>query len=415
MSNPVQINSRWASKLQRSVYGHPLASLANVVIALRSSPDWEGVLGFNESTWEVTAMKAPPWPEQVKRDYPARWQDVDDLGTTYWMQMHEIKASRATTTDAIQLVAEDYLFHPIRNHLDSLEWDGSPRLGDYLTVYFNTEPNTYIKTVGRKFLIGAVARIYEPGCKNDCCLVLEGEQGLKKSMALRILAGNDQWFSDDMPDLASKDAKFHSRGFWIIELAELYTLFKADVSQAKAFLSRQRDDVRLPYGKRTTMLPRECVFVGTVNSGQYLHDPTGGRRFWPVDCKGINVESLREDRDQIVAEAVHEYKQWKLGASKEEAPWWFEDEGEVRKEQAERFETNPRQDLIESFLSERSKAVDPTVSQPEIARDCLGLTAGDWGAGVSKDITETLQRCGWKRFQRRTGSKRESRYQLCHA
>jgi predicted P-loop ATPase len=411
MSNPVQINSRWASKLQRSVYGHPLASLANVVIALRSSPDWEGVLGFNESTWEVTAMKAPPWPEQVKRDYPARWQDVDDLGATYWMQMHEIKASRATTTDAIQLVAEDRFFHPIRDHLDSLVWDGRPRLDDYLTVYFNTTPDDYTKTVGRKFLIGAVARVYEPGCKNDCCLVLEGEQGLKKSMALRILAGNDQWFSDDMPDLASKDAKFHSRGFWIIELAELYTLLKADISQAKAFLSRQRDDVRLPYGKRTTKLPRECVFVGTVNAGQYLHDASGARRFWPVECKGINVESLREDRDQIIAEAVHEYKAWKAGTSNIEAPWWFDDEGAVRQQQAERFETGPLEDAIECFLSEREHAADPTVSQIEIARDGLHMPERDW-KGLGKVITETLRRCHWKRFQRRVGLKRESRYRL---
>ena len=163
MSNPVQISSRWAIRLEKSLYGTPVASLANVIIALRQSPDWQGVLGFNESTWEVTAMKEPPWNQQRKRNYPDRWQDSDDIAATDWMQRHRIKASRATTTDAIQLVAEDHLFHPIRNHLDSLVWDGSPRLGDYLTVYFNTEPNTYIKTVGRKFLIGAVARIYEPG------------------------------------------------------------------------------------------------------------------------------------------------------------------------------------------------------------------------------------------------------------
>ena len=405
MPDAISINSRWATALERNHHGQPLGNLLNVAHALRHSPAWQGVLGFNLSAFEATVLKQPPWEDRIRSRYPARWSDADDVCAAMWMQNERMSVSKQTVGQTIQVVARDHPFHPIKDHLEALEWDGEKRL-EVLPDYFGANDDKYTKAVFRKFLIGAVARVYEPGCKMDSCLVLEGEQGIKKSMALRILAGNDEWFSDDMPDLASKDAKAHTRGFWIIELAELYTLMRAEVPLAKAFLSRQRDDVRLPYDERVTKLPRECVFVGTVNERQYLRDATGARRFWPVECTAIAIEPLQKYRDQIIAEAVYEYKQWKAGSAKLEAPWWFEDEGFLADEQAKRFESGVIEEQIEAYLAKKAEKSDPTVTLTEINETCLHLASSQWQRH-EKQIGRALRHFKWVRFQRRVkGSQR---------
>ncbi len=159
--------------------------------------------------------------------------------------------------------------------------------------------------MGSRWLRSAVARTFRPGARADCCLILEGPQGICKSTALRTLAG--EYCTDERADLGSKDAAMQTRGVWTIELSELDGLSHSEVARIKAFMTRKTDRFRLPYGMRLVESPRQCVFAGTVNHSTYLRDETGGRRFWPITCGRIDVDELARDRDQLWAEAKERF------------------------------------------------------------------------------------------------------------
>jgi predicted P-loop ATPase len=198
-------------------------------------------------------------------------------------------------------------FHPVRDYLAQLKWDGVERIDKWLIVYGGAEDNKYTRAVGALLLIAGVRRIRKPGCKFDEMVILEQEvQGTDKSTALSTLAGRDEWFSDDLPlNIEGKQVIEALRGRWIIEAGELSGMRRTDVQHLKAFLSRQVDRARLAYGRITSEVPRQCVIVGTTNDQEYLRDTTGNRRFWPVKCKRFDVEGLKKDRDQLWAEAAH--------------------------------------------------------------------------------------------------------------
>jgi len=181
--------------------------------------------------------------------------------------------------------------------------------------------------------------------------VLEGPQGARKSTALKILAGED-WFTDELPDLGSKDAAMHMQGVWIIEIAELDAIGKAEVSRIKAFLTRTTDRFRPPYGRYTIEVPRQCVFAGTVNPDTYLRDETGNRRFWPVRCGTIDIDALARDRDQLWAEAVARFRGGAI--------WWLDTPALVaaaKAEQDKRYQTDAWDQLIEHWLSHEVRTV----------------------------------------------------------
>ena len=249
----------WKARLLTNSKGHFSAGVANILTALRNAPEWAGVLRFNESALQVEVLKTrPPWDDS--RALPFAWSDEDDIRTAAWLQHQGIMAAKETAGQAVQTVARDHSFHPVRDYLNGLVWDKIPRLDGGATLYLGADPSDYARAVFSKFLIGAVARVYRPGCKSDCSLILEGPQGTLKSTALRTLA--EPWFSDEIADLGSKDAAMQARGVWIIELSELDSMSKSEVSRIKAFMSRQVDRFRPSYGRRVIEAPRECVFAG---------------------------------------------------------------------------------------------------------------------------------------------------------
>src|SRR5262249_52673601 len=160
-----------------------------------------------------------------------------------------------------------------------------------LTLYLGVDSSDYARAVGARRLISAVARIYEPGCQADHVLILEGPQGQGKSTALRTIG--EPFYSDDIAELGTKDASLGTAGVWIVELPELYAMARAEVSKVKSFFSRRTDRFRPPYGRRMVEAHRQCVFAGSVNNDVYLKDETGGRRFWPLQCGRIDLDSLR--------------------------------------------------------------------------------------------------------------------------
>lgn len=259
-----------------------------------------------------------------------------------------------------------------------------PRLGGWLTRYLGAAQTPYTIGIGRMVLIAMVARIMRPGCKVDYLMILEGVQGAQKSTACAILGG--RWFSDALPDVTSgKDVSVHMSGKWVIEIAEMSALSKTEKQALKAFITRDTERYRPPYGREEIIAPRQCVFIGTTNQSTYLRDETGGRRFWPVTVGTIDIAALARDRDQLFAEAAAAFKAGE--------PWWPDGDFEkmyIAPEQEARFEEDVWQALIAAWLQSRARC---TVA--ELARDCLFVEAGRLGGTEQHRIIAILRRCGW--------------------
>jgi putative DNA primase/helicase len=226
--------------------------------------------------------------------------------------------------------------------VEGLKWDGTERLSGWLTTYLGAPKSPLAAAIGRKFLISAVARIERPGCKVDHMLILEGYQGALKSKSLRTLVGDD-WFTDHIADLGTKDSCQDLRGVWVIELSELAAIRPGEVERVKAYISRQVDHYRPSYGRRSIDVPRQCVFIGTTNDTEYLSDPTGGRRYWPVTCTALDPEALARDRDQVWAEAVAAYHAGET--------WWIDDD-QLRRVAQEEQELRRIEDPWEAVVAD---------------------------------------------------------------
>lgn len=387
----------WKKKLLRSRTGEPKPLLANAMTAFRA-PEWAGVLVFNEFTLALETRKEP-----VFGGIAGKWSDHEDRLAAEWLQHEGICVPPEVAGQAAQAVSRDHTYHPVREYLNSLQWDGTRRLDGWLNLYLGVEPNDYSKAVGERYLRSAVARVMEPGCKADCCLILEGEQGIKKSTALKTLGW--PWFTDEMADLGSKDSALQTRGVWLIEIAELDGMTRADVGKIKAFMSRAVDRFRPPYGRHLIESPRQCIFAGSVNHGAYLRDETGGRRFWPVACTRVLIEELTRDRDQLWAEAAATYQS---GAS-----WWLDTPDLIRHaedEQSQRYEESAWDGVIFDWADERINGGYDSVSVAEILDLCMHKKASEWSRADEMRIAGALKRAGWKRYRAYTPSGLRWRY-----
>jgi putative DNA primase/helicase len=280
----------------------------NIVLALRHAPELIGLVRFNEFALRLEFTRSPPWRVAAADEV---WREDDDTALLTWLQQHDIPVrARGSVSDAVALVAHDCPYHPVRDYLEALEWDREPRLNKWLADFLGAKTErAYLAAVGRKFLISAVARIFKPGCQVDHVLVLEGPQGIGKSATARQLASIAEWFTDDMPDIHTKDAALQLCGRWIIELAELAALRRSEIEGMKAFITRPTDVYRPPYARHAIAVPRQSVFIATTNEAHYLRDPTGNRRFWPVRCSAIDVPLLSLYINELWAEAVAAYRE----------------------------------------------------------------------------------------------------------
>ena len=293
------------SKLKRDKNGTPESDVFNCLVVLKQDPTLKGKIRLDEFAHRLVVIDDLPWRDKDETPY---WTDTDDACLRNYFATKYLIKGKGIIDDALQEVTQDNKFHPVRQYLAGLTWDGECRVDTLFIDYIGAEDTDYIRAVTRKWMCGAIARVMEPGVKFDTAIVLYGAQGLGKSLILERLGR--KWFNNSLVDIKTKDALEQIQGSWINELAELAPTYKNDNEIVKAFISRTSDRFRSPYGRRTEEYPRQCVFAGSTNNLMFLKDRTGNRRFWPItgdkDRKTKNAWELSKDEiDQLWAEAYH--------------------------------------------------------------------------------------------------------------
>ena len=299
--------SDWKEKLKVTEKGALAQTIDNVVVILRHDPNLKDCLAYNEMDHNIVTLKSLPWRE-VRGE--SQWVDTDDASLRYYMERVYGLTGKDRIFDAVNVVAQERSFNPVRDYLQSCKWDGVKRVDTLLIDYLGAEDTPYTRAVTRKTLAAAVARIFRPGCKFDYMLTLRGRQGLGKSALIAKLGGS--WFSDTFTTMHGKDAYEQVQGVWIMEVGELAGMRKAEAETIKLYISKQVDRFRPAYGRRMQEFPRQCVFIGTTNETQFLRDTTGNRRFWVVDTPNKPSHNMWDELTpekikQIWAEAVEIY------------------------------------------------------------------------------------------------------------
>lgn len=302
---PEPYDPDWTSYLQRNEEGAIKATVHNVELIVRNDKRFRGVPGLNQFTQEVMQIGLPKRfklrkesPKPIRQLEGTIWELGDRVNGDLWTEVQDVdirlvleaperqggyglKTSGRDLTDAIQKVAYRNSYHPVRDYLNGLVWDGKPRAERLFVDYLGAPDDAYHREAARIWLLAAVTRIFEPGHKFDFVPILEGAQGKRKSTFIEALGAN--WASELTGDFHDPKGMVElMQGAWILELPELVGFSKSEVTLIKGFISKRKDKVRLAYAKRAVEYPRQCVFMGSTNEIEYLRDSTGGRRFWPA-------------------------------------------------------------------------------------------------------------------------------------
>lgn len=380
MSNVLPFpDAQWMRNCHRTEAGQLIANVHNAILASRS-------IFYKQFALDQMSMKI------IKAGNGEQMTDVDVTLMQSTLQDNGFRRiSLEIMWQTVGVLAQEWGYHPVKQYLEGLKWDGVSRIDNWTETYLGSPAETkeYSAAVGKMFLISMIARIYKPGCKVDHVPVLEGKQGLMKSSACKVLAG--EWFSDSLPEISQgKECSQHLRGKWLIEIAEMHVMKKADANHLKSFVTRTEEKYRPPYGRSEVEEPRQCVFIGTTNQSTYLKDESGNRRFWPIVCTRINIHHLIKDRDQLIAEAIVMFK---AGVK-----WWPDKDFEatyIKPQQDARYEPDVWEEAIATFLQTRV-----TTSISEIGSDCLHIEIGRRDKLIMSRIVAVLENLGWVRGER---------------
>lgn len=334
----------WRTLIERNKQdGRPLNNLKNLLLIFDNLAEGEPFVAKDEFSVENQWIKEMPWGVTIGNPI-----DEDDCRRIkeFLTRQYRMEPAVEKILEALLIRADKSRFHPVREFVLGLEWDGVERAETWLKTYLGAEgPDEYLRAVGLKTLVAMIARVFEPGCKHDHVLILEGNQGAGKSTTARILSA--PWFSDSYLNVNDKDSVMNMHGVWVNELGELSAMNRSEVNTLKEFVSRQVDKIRPPYGRLSVKYPRQNIFIGTTNNRDYLKDKTGNRRFWPVKIKKLKWKMLKADRDQLLAEA---YAWWKMGE-----PLYLDTKEQdrlARIEQDLRLEHDELQDALADFLND---------------------------------------------------------------
>lgn len=395
-------NTDWGFELRQDEDGRVTPDVGNATIILANHDEWARCLTYDDFSDRIYWSRDAPSIAGMER--PLSGQEVADHHATHvhhWFAKRlGVTLKKGAVQDALVCAARLRTVHPLRDYLAGLRWDGTKRLGMWLTRYLGTPMSPYTVAVGRWWMISAIARVMRPGCQADHMLVLEGAQGLGKSSALRILAGD--WYLPSLPDIKNAAAGHMLQGNWIAEVGELDALRRQELTTVKDFVTRTVDKYRPPYGRFQVTRPRQIVFAATTNEEAYLHDASGGRRFWPVLTYQLDRAALIADRDQLWAEAKILFE-----AGHE---WWPSEEmqPEIREEQAARHAGDEWEGKISDWVVAKQRT---GFSVGDVLQSCMGIDPGKWTRAdqVRVGVCLKLLEYGFRR-ERNASGKQEKRY-----
>lgn len=380
---------QWQGLLLRDQYGYIKPIMGNLELILTHHPEFNGVLAYCEFSHEIKKLRESVIGGAGTLD------DVDALKIKKFITQHyRVSPKTQEIEEAVRLVARQSSSHPVREYLEALQWDGDERLGRFLAdVFESTQDPEYLRLAARKFFIGSVARIFQPGCKMDNMLILEGKQGKRKSSFVEMMYR--PWSTSSTFDMRSKEGLQFIQGLWAVEVAELDAMNRSDSTAAKQFITSRIDRFRPPFGRLMREYNRQCVFIGTTNDRQYLKDPTGNRRYWPVECPVVRFDYAERVRDQIWAEAVQAYRQGEQ--------WW------VNVEEAYLFEHEQNKKIvddlwsapIESWVQDAMRIRDKGFTGAQILKGALGKDIGHGSQMDYKRIGDTMKGMGWEKRKAR--------------
>lgn len=421
---PKEADKDWMAKLSITKGGILENTIKNFLMILTFDPRIKGLGGKDLFRDRYIVFRNDlPW----KRDGGV-WTDSDDAALRLYMESTFGLDNKAKLFDALDIYFMQNAFHPVKDYLSALKWDGEKRLERLLINYLGAEDSAYTKVVTRKTLVAAVARIFNPGCKFDYMLTLVGKQGLGKSLLVNKLGG--EWFSDSMVSIQGKESYEALDGVWIMEMGELAAIKKSEREAIKMYISKQEDIYRKAYGKNVTYKKRQNIFIGTTNDTAFLNDSTGGRRFWVVDCgRTTNYTKIwngftNYERDQVWAEAVELYK-----GGEEIMKLDAEIEAAARKAQEEHADDDPYLGMLLEFLNtpikndwntlddiDRNKyyqnlrsakaneegvgdVIRTKACAMEFRTEFLGLSRKEVDKRETRRINECFERLGWKKLE----------------
>lgn len=379
----------WRKHLRCNQNNQVTKDVGNAILLLKNEPGFRGCLGFDTMAHCITWTKQPGYDVGIE-NHPKQGSELADHHAAYVQAVlakdFGLSIGKEIAWQAIDAVAHDNEFHPVQEYLDGLAWDGRPRLRNWLHRYLGADDSDYHAAVGRWWLISAVARALRPGCQADHALILEGKQGEGKSQAIRVLGG-PKWTLGSLPDLRDMPRAADTiSGSWIVEIAELDAFKGVGMTRVKDFVSQQVDKYRPAYARATVRRARSCVFIGTTNETNYLTDPTGARRFWPVKVRKVDLERLAEDRDQLWAEARNA-----LDAGEPWHPDLSLLQG-IEAEQEARRAVDPWEDLIRQFCT----GLEYTTTNL-VMTNCLNIEPSKQDRSIENRVGGCLTKIGWER------------------
>lgn len=372
----------WIQRLKISpTTGQPLKTIENILISLENEANLKGRIKLDTFADAIVGVAPLPWAPRDQETETFRWAEKDDSGLAIYVEKILGFQSRDKIDHALNQCAAKNSFNPVVDYLNNLKWDGIKRLDTLFIDYLGAADTPYIRAVTRKSFAAAVARAMNPGIKYDTMPVLTGAQGLGKTTLIQKMGKS--WFTNSIESFEGKEAAELLQGVWIVEIGEMSAYNRSDVQTIKGFLSRTEDQYRAAYARKTETHPRRCVFFGTSNRSDYLRDPTGGRRFLPVDVgQQHTTKSVFNDLDgeveQLWAEAV---MNWRFGESLFLTGELAE---EAKRQQEGHSEQDPRESMIREFV-ERKVPVDWDKKD-------IGTRKLYWSSEFGKLEAETVER-----------------------
>ena len=386
-----------------------LGDAKNIRLALEHAPELAGLVQHNDLTRRIEFTRAPPWRTLTRGRV---WTDDDEIDLACWLQEWGVPVrSDSMLSRVVHAHAMKTAVHPVRDWLRSLPpWDGEPRITEVLIEVLSAQGDgQYLGGVLRRFMISAVARVMQPGCKADHMIVLVGAQGSRKSSF--ALALGKPWSVESNSSFGSKDAIAELDGAWIVECGELAGMRRSEIETVKNFVSKQVDRYRPAYGRAVIDQLRACVFIGTTNEDKFLLDYTGNRRFWPVRVSGrVNLTLLEQNREHLWAEALAAYEageQWYLTEAEEKLAATAQDGHRVVTEIEQDVATYLETLKVASWKPEKRTTVLDVYRSICGDRDTENLNAR---RQMETAIGQAIRRCGWACLGR-VGKDRRTTYE----